>query len=543
MLRQMKQLTILMLLVFLISTPSMMAQNITKDIQYDDENYDAQKYGYDDRSQVDRYLDVEVWTNHNDGEYYEGDNIVIHYRVNRDSYVVIYSIDTKGRVNILFPTDPTENNYVEAGISYRMPNNWDDYELVVSGPEGVENIQIIASRERIPIPDWYPVSGLICDWDDRYEFMDYINDHYFVRNNAQRLAYDRTSIYVDEWEDYYFEPVYHPVYHNWTLCGNVYFDYPWGSTVYIDGIYWGFTPLYLPRIYVGWHTFTVYDPWGYCWESDIHISRYNTIVLDNNIVQPGPHIQSKFKDVRVAGYKNPVKSGYVNFETKKASVLSSKDVTKKNVVIGTDKSGKANTQVVTISPKKNVRGSTAMIKTDRGWEASGIGESSSTKGNGKISRQSGVVTDFSGNDNSRTKGEDYGSYNSGGTNKPGKTSVTVEGSSSDNGNKSPKATVKTQDKSSTSSGFYQKKTGDKGRKSSTYDSGSDKSKESGKSTRTYKESNPSTKSSTSSNSGSSVKSNKQSSGKSSGSSGSSGNKGSSGQKSSSGGSKSNGKGK
>ena len=525
MLRRMKLLTILMSLIFLISMPSLMAQNITR--EYDDDNYDREKYGYDERSRVDRYLDVEVWTNHNDGEYYEGDNVVIHYRVNRDAYVVIYSIDTKGRINLVFPADPTENNYVEAGITYRMPNNWDDYELVVSGPEGVENIQIIASRERIPIPDWYPVSGLVCDWDDRYEFMDYINDRYFIKYNGQRIAYDRTAIYVEEWEDYYFQPVHHPVYHHWTLCGNVYLDYPWGSTVYVNGRYWGVTPLYLPRIYVGWHTFTVYDPWGYCWESDIHVSRHYTVVLDHEIVRPGPHVQSKYKEVRVSGYQSPVKHGYPNFAAKKASVMSSKHVTNKEVVINTGKNGKAKTQVVTISPKKNKRGSTTIIKTDRGWETSGIGERSTTKGYGKSSRQSVTVSGSSKSDKARSKGSDYygtssGSYKSGGSNKSGRSSATVESGSSSKGNKSSKTTVKSQDKSS-SSGYYQKKTGKKSQKSSTYKSSSSKSN------KAYKQSTPSQKSGSSKSSGT-VKSSKQSSGKSSGSSStkSSGNKKSSG---------------
>ena len=538
MLRRMKLLTILMTLIFLISTPSMMAQNISR--QYDDDNYDSEKYGYEERFRVDRYLDVEVWTNHNDGEYYEGDNVVIHYRVNRDAYIVIYSIDTRGRVNLLFPADPTDNNYVEAGITYRMPNNWDDYELVVSGPEGVENIQIIASRERIPIPDWYPVSGLVSDWDNRFEFMDYINDRYFLKYNGQRMAYDRTAIYIEEWEDYYFQPVYHPVYHHWTLCGNVYLDYPWGSTVYVNGIYWGCTPLYLPRVYVGWHTFTVYDPWGYCWESDIHVSRYHTIVLDNEIVRPGPHVQSKYKQVRTSGYRSPVKNGYPNFAAKKVSVMSSKLVTKKNVVIKTGKNGKATTGVVTISPKKNQRGSTAMIKTDRGWETSGIGERATTKGYGKSSRQSVTVSGSSKSDKSRSKGIDYGSsgsYNSGGSKKSGRSSVTINDGSSSKGNKSSKSTIKSQDKSSSSSGYYQKKSGKKNQKSGSYKSSSSKSNKSGKSTKTYKQSTPSKKSGSSKSSGT-IKSSKQSSGKSSGSSGSK----SSGKKSSSGGSKSKGRG-
>ncbi|MBU8934459.1 MAG: DUF4384 domain-containing protein [candidate division Zixibacteria bacterium] len=468
MLRRIIPTLIVAVLAVILMAPVASAQNIAR--QYDDDDYRYQQEDYTpryddpqvgDRGRVDRYLDAEVWTNHDDGEYYEGDNITIHFRVNRDAFIVIYTIDTRGRLNMLFPTDPTESNFVNGGVTYHLPAGWDDYDLVVTGPEGVETIQIIASREQIPIPDWYPQSGVVCDWEDRHEFLDYVNDRHFVRYEGQRFAYDRASIYVDEWEEHYFRPVYQPVYHHWTMCGNVYLDYPFGASVYVNGIYWGCTPLYLPRVYVGWHTFTIYDEWGYCWESDIHVSRYNTVVLDYNVVRPRPHVQSKFKQVRQVAYRNPAKNGYPKYVARKTAILNSKKVSRKNVVLA-DKSGNNVTKMVTVGSKRNIRGSGSMTKSERGWGTTGlIGSASSKAKRDKSTRRSAIgesSNDWRSKSGTRTK--DYSSK-SAGSSSSGKSrgsSVSRSSQSSGSSSKAKAAQRKTVTRSKeSSSGYYQKK--------------------------------------------------------------------------------------
>lgn len=348
-------------------------QGIVRD--YNDNDND--RGGNDpDRIKVDRYLTTEIWTNHEDGEYFEGDNIVINFLTNRDAFVIIYSVDTKGRLNLLFPVSADEDNFVEGGQVYRLPGSNDDFDLVVNGPEGTESIQIIASRDRIPIPDWYPQSGLTDDgWEDRYDFMDYINSRYFVRYTGQRFAFDRTSLYINEWEPDYYRPIYYPDYPSWTVTGNVYIDYPYGGTVYINGIYWGVAPLYIPRIYVGWHTLTIYDPYGYCWEHDVHITRYNTLVLDRHIIRPTRTVVSRYTEVQRYGYRDPIKYGYPNYKTKKVVNVST---------VGSAPSAKKSTTTSsstnTVFTKKFLRGTnTSVVKTDRGYETKGTGINNDSK--------------------------------------------------------------------------------------------------------------------------------------------------------------------
>ncbi len=468
MIKRTLKMAMAVVVAIVVATAGVPAQNVTPD--YGDNDYrDA------DRSRIDRYLDVEVWTNHSDGEYYEGDNIVISFRVSRDAFVVIYSIDTRGRVNLLFPADRDRDNFIRGGATYRLPDGRDDFDLVVTGPEGVENIQIIASRERFPIPDWYPVSGLSCDWDDRHDFMDYLNNKYFVRYDGQRFAYDRTAVIIDEWEPSYFRSVYYPSYYPWTVCGNVYFDYPIGASVYIDGIYWGCAPLYVPRIYVGWHTISIYDHWGYCWESDVHITRYHTVVLDHEVVRPRPNVRSKYKEVRYAGYRNPVANGYPNFEKKRKTIIKNASITKKTIV--DDGGGRTKeTRTIKTGAKKHVRGESKLVKTDRGLETNGSiygtsSQSRKSRGSTRATRieKSGTVT--SGTTSSRSR----------------KSSVAERQTTTTRVDKGYRQSDRggSKDKGS-SSGYYQKKSGSTHQKKSTTAIRSSKVKSSGSKTKSGK---------------------------------------------------------
>lgn len=360
----------------MLLTSAVAQDNIVRDYGDDDQQNDRSNEQYDNNNQplVDRYLDVQVWTNHRDGEFYEGDNITISFMANRDAFVVIYSIDTRGRVEILYPADPGDDNFVTGGVTYRLPSVNSNYDLKVTGPSGTENIQVIASRERIPIPDWYPNSGITTDEEDRSDFMEYINARYFVRYDGQRFAYDRASLYVNEWEPVYYQPVYYPDYPSWSVCGNVYIDYPYGSTVYINGIYWGCAPLYVPRILCGWQTVTIYDPWGHCWEDDIHVSRYRTVVLNKTIVHTSAQNVSKYKEVRFSGYKDPVKNGYPKFAEKQKIAMGSSDVSKtgvgKNRILPS-KNDVNNGSDNVVLPKKYLYGDGSVTKTDRGYETKG----------------------------------------------------------------------------------------------------------------------------------------------------------------------------
>ena len=146
----------------------------------------------------DPYLSVEVWTD--DDEYYDGESIQISFRADEDCFVAVYNIDSRGDVHLLYPVDLNDDVKVEGGRIYHVPDSQDDYDLTVRGPEGIEYIQIIASREPIPLPDWGNGSGLYCD-DDPYDYMEFINASYFGCDYGCRRSYDLASFVVNEWNE------------------------------------------------------------------------------------------------------------------------------------------------------------------------------------------------------------------------------------------------------------------------------------------------------------------------------------------------------
>ncbi len=269
---------------------------------------------YSQYIKYDRYLDVEIWTD--DDEYYDGENISIQFRANKDCYVVIYNIDTRGNVNLLYPSDQWDDDKIERDRIYRIPNSQDDYDLTVRGPEGIEYIQVVASRTPIRIPDWDNGFDMVATGDP-LDFLDYINAVYFGCDDGCSLAFDMTLFTVSEWQEEYYRPV-HNYYHNdWNMCGMIYIDYPWGGSVYIDGVYWGIAPLFIPRIYYGWHYVTIYDSYGYCWEDRVNVFRRKSVVLDNTIIKTRAGVKSKYRDVRTKAYLDPAKNGYPDYATKK----------------------------------------------------------------------------------------------------------------------------------------------------------------------------------------------------------------------------------
>lgn len=274
-----------LILAALLITGAVQAQNLVRD--------------YRDTGPVD--LDIEVWVDNEDGIYYVGEEVRIYFQANYDCFAVIYGVDTRGEVNILFPEEPWEEGRIQAGETYSIPGRAADYDLIVSGPEGIEHIQAIASVEQMVIPDWYGGETIFKDdREDPEDFIEEINYRYFeCRWDDCIKAYDHTSIYVKS-ANYYYKPVYVP--QPWYSAPDytmIYIDYPYGGEVFIDGVFIGIAPLYVPRIVLGWHWFTIYDRYGYCWEHRYHIRYHDQpYYFDHSIVNTSRSKVSRYSDLR-----------------------------------------------------------------------------------------------------------------------------------------------------------------------------------------------------------------------------------------------------
>jgi hypothetical protein len=240
---------------------------------------------YDVKHRVIRepHLDVEVWVDKGEGAiYHPGENIKVYFQASRDCYVVIYNIDTRGYVQLLYPVDDDDDPYVEGGRVYRIPDRFDDYELTVDGPDGVEYIQAVASAGPLDLPNFpgeYSYEGEIyayqLDGEDPFEFMAEINSEIAPYDYASDVCIFSVEYPHPKW--YYWPKVAYvdrPVDLYW---GGVYFDYPWGVDVWIDGVFYGVTPITIPYLVVGRHYVSFWYHGCWIWRDWCRIRRDYTI--------------------------------------------------------------------------------------------------------------------------------------------------------------------------------------------------------------------------------------------------------------------------
>ena len=96
-------------------------------------------------------LTVGVWTNKS--SYTVGETMQVFFSVNQPAYVYIYDIQPDSVVRRIFPNAFSQNNYVPAG-THTLPDN-PSYQLSVTYPAGVEQLQIIASLTPLSLTPHY----------------------------------------------------------------------------------------------------------------------------------------------------------------------------------------------------------------------------------------------------------------------------------------------------------------------------------------------------------------------------------------------------
>jgi len=242
-------------------------------------------------------LDIEVWINKADGStYYPGEDIKVYFRASRDCYVVVYNLDTRGYVNVLYPYSSEDDRYVEGGRVYGVPGRYDDYSLTVDGPSGIEYIQAVASYEPLSVPGWsdYYREGTapedirtlrMDENEDPYVFMEWVNHQI---SPSPDYVTDVTNLYVryphPRW---YYHPdlyQYYPSSFPYDL-GSVYIWAPFAVDVYIDGIFFGIAPLTIPSIVCGRHFVTVYYNGCRLWDNYFNVESRRTVRIQTRLDQ------------------------------------------------------------------------------------------------------------------------------------------------------------------------------------------------------------------------------------------------------------------
>ena len=67
---------------------------------------------------------VELWTNRADAAVYtRGERVRLYFRLDQDAYVTVFRVDTDGRIRVLFPRDPWEDNFARGGRDLEVDGN------------------------------------------------------------------------------------------------------------------------------------------------------------------------------------------------------------------------------------------------------------------------------------------------------------------------------------------------------------------------------------------------------------------------------------
>ena len=90
---------------------------------------------------------IRLWTSHGE-TYRRGERVRVFFRTEQDAFVTILRVDSDGRVRVLFPREPWEDNGVRGGYTYDVPNYGNHDAFVVDDDPGIGYVFGVASADR-----------------------------------------------------------------------------------------------------------------------------------------------------------------------------------------------------------------------------------------------------------------------------------------------------------------------------------------------------------------------------------------------------------
>jgi hypothetical protein len=120
-------------------------------------------------------IEVELWSDPPAGSLVRpGNRARLYARASVDCYLSVFSVNTEGRMRLLYPIS-SEDGWIGAGQTCRVPEPESGWDLVFAGPPGMEYVYAVASL--YPLRARYPVwmgqglepAPLPDDWNDEID--------------------------------------------------------------------------------------------------------------------------------------------------------------------------------------------------------------------------------------------------------------------------------------------------------------------------------------------------------------------------------------
>ena len=95
---------------------------------------------------------ISVWVNRED-PYQRGDRVRVYFKSDEDAHVTVVRIDTDGRMRILFPIDPWEDNWARGGKTFEVLGRVRDEAFRIDEYPGAGYIFAVASEDAFSYDD------------------------------------------------------------------------------------------------------------------------------------------------------------------------------------------------------------------------------------------------------------------------------------------------------------------------------------------------------------------------------------------------------
>jgi hypothetical protein len=153
---------------------------------------------------------VQLWTNREHGSVVQrGERIRVFFRTDSDGYITVLRVDTDGRVRLLYPDEPWEDNFARARRSYEVDRRYRDFAFVIDDYPGEGYVFAIVTLDpfnyaRVVRGDHWDYRAIAADGriaGDPYAALQDIAN-LIVPANYDRYGYDVFTYYVERRYDY-----------------------------------------------------------------------------------------------------------------------------------------------------------------------------------------------------------------------------------------------------------------------------------------------------------------------------------------------------